>query len=79
TLSDGALEIIEYVVPAKAKVVNKTLKEISNPGEFLVMLQKNAESSMYEIPIGDSIIHAGDHVILITKAEGNGQVLSLWQ
>ena len=79
TVSDGALEIIEYVVPTNSKVVNKSLKEISNPGEFLVMLQKKAEAEVYEIPVGDSIIQAGDHVILITKAENNSQVLSLWQ
>ena len=78
TVTTGDLEIIECVLPGDSKAVNKTLRDIANPGVFLILLVKKYDSQVYEIPVGDTRLHAGDHVILITVAEENGNVVSFF-
>ncbi|MBQ9494327.1 MAG: Trk system potassium transporter TrkA [Treponema sp.] len=78
TITTGDLEIIECALPADSKAINKTLKDVSNPGVFLVLLLKKHDSSAYEIPVGDTVLNAGDHVVLITLAEENGKIVSFF-
>lgn len=78
TVTTGDLEIIECVLPGDSKVINRTLRDLADPGVFLVLLVKKYDSSSYEIPVGSTLLNAGDHVVLITLAEKNSHVVSLF-
>ena len=76
TVTTGELEIVECEVSSDSKVTGKSLREISDPGSFLVLLDKKFGSQQYAIPGGDTQIVAGDHVVLITKSENSKKILS---
>ncbi len=69
TVSDGEMEILECDLPAESKFCGKTLKEISSPGEYLVLLLRKHGQKSFEIPVGDTMLSAGDHLILIVDSE----------
>lgn len=73
TVSSGDLEIIECDLPSSSKAVGKTLKEIAAPGEYLILLIKRPGSQQYEIPVGDTQLKTGDHIVLIATP-GNKKV-----
>jgi len=75
TISDGDLEIIEYVLPEKSNLIGKQLKDIANPGDFLILLIKKDETSEFFIPTGNTDLHKGDHLVLITDIEKTSKVL----
>src|SRR5574344_2490177 len=78
TVTTGDLEIMECVLPGDSKAINKTLKDIADPGIFLVLLVKKFDSSIYEIPVGNTMLNSGDHVVFITQAEKNGEVVKFF-
>lgn len=69
TVSDGDLEIIEYVMPEDSHLNGKALKDISKPGKFLVLLQKRQGESDYLIPSGNTILNSGDNLVIITNMD----------
>lgn len=75
TISDGDLEIIEYVLPETSALAGKTLREIANPGLFLVLLIKNKRSAEFLIPGGNTELHKEDRLVLICNMEKTSQVL----
>ncbi len=76
TVTTGELEIVECEITSSSKVSGKPLREIADPGSFLVLLDKKLGSQNYAIPSGDTQFAAGDHVVLITKSENSKKVLS---
>lgn len=74
SISSGGLEIIECDLPSTSKVSGKTLKEIASPGEYLILLVKKPGSEQYNIPVGNTMLSAGDHLVLISSA-GDKKVL----
>jgi trk system potassium uptake protein TrkA len=76
TITTGELEIVECEVTSDSKVTGKSMREISDPGSFLVLLDKKLGTQQYAIPGGDTQIVAGDHVVLITKSENSKKILS---
>lgn len=69
SLYDNQAEIIEIVINPKSKVIGIPLAELGPklPKDFLIaMLQSKGRVS---IPKGDSVIHAGDTVIVICHAK----------
>lgn len=76
TVTNGQLEIVECEVTSDSKVNGKELKEISNPGTFLVLLDKKSGTDQYQIVNGNTRITAGDHIVLITVAENSKKVLA---
>lgn len=76
TVSTGDLEIVECEVTPSSKVIGQNLKDISNPGNFLVLLTKKSNGSEYEIADGNTKIDSGDNVVLISKAENSKKILS---
>jgi trk system potassium uptake protein TrkA len=76
TVTTGELEIVECEVSSDSKVTGKTLREISDPGSYLVLLDRKLGTTGYSIPGGDTQITAGDHVVLITKSENSKKILS---
>jgi trk system potassium uptake protein TrkA len=78
TVTNGQLEIVECEVTSDSKVSGKELKEISNPGTFLVLLDKKSGTDQYQIVNGNTRITAGDHIVLITIAENSKKVLAFF-
>lgn len=76
TVTNGQLEIVECFVTAESKANGKTLKEISNPGAFLVLMSRSSGIEEYKISNGNTKIFAGDHIVLITTAENCKKILS---
>ncbi len=70
---EGDLEIVEAVIPEDAPVCGRMLKDVARPGEFLVLLVK--KESGYAIPVGDTVLEAGDCVIFIVHGEESGGIL----
>ena len=78
TITNGELEIIECVLPSSSKVNGKTVKEIADPGKFLILLDKHLGKDEYEITNGNTMLSAGDHLVLITQAEFSQKVLEFF-
>lgn len=76
TVTNGQLEIVECEIGAKSKVCAKALKEISNPGLFLVLLSRQSGIEEYKIVDGNTKLYAGDHVVIIVPGEQSKKVLS---
>ena len=65
TLLDGdKAEVLEIIVPEKAKVVNRSLKQIKLPAGTLVGAIRRQEEVI--IPGGNDLIKAGDQVMVFT-------------
>lgn len=78
TVSTGQLEIVECTLPVGSKVVGKSLLDISNPGTFLVLLEKKSGAKNYVIPVGSTVLDANDQLILITLADEAQNILKLF-
>ena len=76
TITTGDFEVVECEISEKSKILGKTLKEISNPGSFLVLMNRKGDTDTYQIVDGSTKICAYDHVVLITEAENSKKILS---
>lgn len=76
TVTTGELEIVECEITSTSKVAGKLLKEISDPGSFLVLLNRKAGITEYSIVNGNTQFYPGDHVVLITNSENSTKILS---
>ncbi|MBO5941252.1 MAG: NAD-binding protein [Kiritimatiellae bacterium] len=68
TVCNRAFEIVECCISKDGKVAGKKIKDISVPGEFLVLLAKREDGSVYSIPGGDTLLEAGDRVVVAVKS-----------
>ena len=75
TVTNGQFEIAECVVIPESKVVGKTLKELGNAGNFLVLMTKKSNEDDYKIADGNTVLSAGDNIVLITIAEDSKKIL----
>ncbi len=75
TVSDGDLEILEIELPENAPVRGKCLKDIAEAGAFLILLCKSPEEANFSVPGGNTVLEAGDKLILIVYTEENMRVL----
>ncbi len=66
---NGEFEIVECDLPSKSPIIGQTLKDIANPGAYLLMLIKKPGSATYDLPGGNTTFSAGDHLVLIAKTE----------
>lgn len=76
TVTTGELEIVECEITSTSKVSGKYLKDISDPGSFLVLLNRKAGNSEYFIVNGNTQFYPGDYVVLITNSENSTKILS---
>jgi len=76
TVTNGQLEIVECEVTNESKAAGKTLKEISNPGTYLLLMSRKSGFDEFKIANGNTTIYPGDHVVLITEAENSKKILS---
>jgi Trk K+ transport system NAD-binding subunit len=59
----GVAAIVGVIVPEKAKVIGKTIKDIHIPGECVVAAI--IRSKKYVVPRGNTEIKANDHVVFV--------------
>lgn len=76
TVTDGELEIVECEVGAGSKLAGKSLREISNPGTYLLLMSRKSGRDEFKIADGNTTIYPGDHVVLITEAENSSKILA---
>ena len=76
TVTNGQLEVVECEVTTNAKFEGKALKEIANPGTFLVLMIRKPGLSEYTIVDGNTKILASDRVVLISNANNTKKVLA---
>ena len=74
TVSNGEFEIIECDLSSTSKFAGQQLKDIANPGQYLVLLIKKPGSKNYELPQGNTVLASGDHLVIIQKT-GDKKVL----
>lgn len=80
TVAAGDMEIIECVVSSPS-VIGKSLKTLSCPGVFLLLLVRHkskgdGEECTYEIPTGDTTLCEGDSCILIVQSMQSKTVIA---
>jgi len=73
SLEDGNLEIVEMNVQSDSLVAGKKISEVVLPAKSLICLIINAAKGA-QIPTGNSIIEAGDHVIAVTQPEHEAEL-----
>jgi len=76
TVTNGTLEIVECEVGADSKATGKTLREISNPGTYLLLMSRKSGLDEFKIADGNTRIYSGDHVVLITQADNSQKILT---
>lgn len=76
TVTNGKLEIVECEVSNESKATGKTLREIANPGNYLILMSRKSGFDEFKIADGNTTIYTGDHVVLITEADNSKKVLS---
>lgn len=78
TISEGELEIIEIHIPQESNMTNSAIKDIAQPGSFLILLVKKANTASYIIPNGNTTITQGDSLVIITHTINNKNVLDVF-
>lgn len=78
TVTNGHMEIVECEVSPSSKSCGKALKDIANSGSYLVLMARKIGSEGYRIADGNTVLSAGEHIVLITKAEDSKKVLSFF-
>ena len=73
TIGGGKADVFVVVVPERAKVASKSVKEIVEnrhfPSECTFIAVYNQETEQFSIPRGKQIINEGDELFLISTAE----------
>ena len=74
SVSNGHFEIVECDLQESSKFNGKALKDIASPGEYLMLLVRKHGQLDYELPTGNTVLAAKDHLVLIEKA-GDKKIL----
>lgn len=74
--SVSELEIAECEVTPESRMAGKLLKDIADPGKFLVLLVRKSGMEEYQIAGGSTPIDAGDHIVIISPYEDSKKVQS---
>lgn len=78
TITNGELEIIECILSPTAKVNGKKIKELADPGKYLLLLDKHSGKDEYEIANGETVVTTGDCLVLIAQAQESRHVLEIF-
>ena len=74
TVSDGELEILECILSENSPQLGKLLKDVAEPGHFLILLMKKQNSQDFFIPDGNSVLEAGDNLKIAVYKEYTSRV-----
>lgn len=72
---NGDMEIVEITIPSESPVCGKMLKEIAENGKFLILMGHNQTEKSFHILTGNSMLNAGDKIVVITNSKDNEHVL----
>lgn len=75
-LKGGNLEIVEVKVPAHSAVVGKKVRDLLLPQQSLVSLIID-EDGVPRVPSSDTVIRAGDEVLVVTRRENEDTLRSV--
>ncbi|QTQ17039.1 NAD-binding protein [Treponema parvum] len=78
TITNGEHEVISYVLPPASLLTGKLLRDVADPGSFLVLLLQKAGTKEFVIPSGDTAFSAGDTLILVTKTSETQRILDVF-
>ena len=70
-------EIVECGVLPGSPADGRALRDVSAPGEYLLLLVRRPDSDAFEVPSGDTVLPAGGRVVLVMRA-GSRRVLRLF-
>lgn len=70
----GNFETIECDILSTSKYAGKTLKEIASAGKYLILLVKEPGDAQYMIPVGDTVLNSGDHIVLVVAHGDQGTI-----
>ena len=74
TVCNRQFEIVECDVSERSAAAGKTLREFASPGDYLVLLVRAPEGGESVVPHGDTVLQAGAHIVVITRA-GDSRIL----
>ena len=75
SVNGGSLEIAEITIPETSEVNGKALKDIAENGKFLLLQVQKTGEERYSIPVGSTVLDAGDKIVLIINATENETVM----
>ncbi|MBR1403019.1 MAG: NAD-binding protein [Treponema sp.] len=75
SVNGGSLEIAEITIPETSEVNGKALKDIAENGKFLLLQVQKTGEEHYSIPVGSTVLDAGDKIVLIINASENETVM----
>nr|MCR5698012.1 NAD-binding protein [Treponemataceae bacterium] len=78
TVNEGKLEIIECEISEGSKVAGKAIKDIAQPGKFLVLMTRPHNDEPYQIVNGNTVLEVGNHLVLIADSELSSKVLEIF-
>ena len=72
-MAEGKVNVTELVLPAESPAIGKPLAELELPREALIasLVRKSAAI----IPRGDTVLCAGDHLLLVTLPASHGRAV----
>ena len=70
----GELEIVEVIISDQSEAVEKSLKDISMPGVFLILLITNETGC--RIPDGNTVLGADDKLAIIVQVAQSDAVIN---
>jgi trk system potassium uptake protein len=74
-VGEGKVTLAEIIIEPASPVIGKSLQEIQMPPQSLIGYVVRKDQPI--VPRGDTVLNAGDRVIVIALPEQYGQVLSL--
>ena len=77
SVCNRAFEIVECDIAADGRAAGKALRDLSEPGEYLVLLVRQPGSETYEVARGDTLVRAGGRAVLVVRA-GDHHVIRLF-
>ena len=72
----GDMQLVKVAIPERSPVDGKRLSEIDFPHNSVVVAVDRPESDL-EIPTGDTLLHAGDAMIVIVKNGAGERIRSI--
>lgn len=77
TVCGRNFEIVSCEVAKGARAAGRCLKDIASHGEFVLLLVRRGADGKVEVPHGNSVVQAGDQVVLVMKS-GVRRILQLF-